>query len=212
MTTPDAMVFVVDDDISVREALHSLIRSVGLAVQPFANAQLFLAHERPACPSCLVLDVRMPGMSGPELQKELAQRGQPIPIVFITGHGDIPMSVRAIKNGAIEFLPKPFRDEELLEAIRVALETDRVSREQWQELYTLQERYDSLTPREREVMALVVQGRLNKQTAAELGVSEITIKVHRHRVLEKMGVRSLPDLVRISEKLQARDPAGRAVP
>lgn len=202
MSTPGAMVFVIDDDISVREALHSLIRSVGLAVQTFANAQLFLAHKRPPCPSCLVLDVRMPGMSGPELQKELIQRDLPIPIIFITGHGDIPMSVRAIKSGAIEFLPKPFRDEDLLDAIRVALETDRVAREKWLERRTLQERYESLTPREREVMALVVQGRLNKQAAAELGVTEITIKVHRHRVFEKMAVRSLPDLVRIAEKLQ----------
>lgn len=203
MNTPDAMVFVIDDDISVREALHSLMRSVGLPVQTFANAQEFLACERPPCASCLVLDVRMPGMSGLELQQELIRRDQAIPIIFITSHGDIPMTVRAIKSGAIEFLPKPFRDEDLLDAIKIALETDRQTRKDRLELRMLRKRYESLTPREREVMALIVQGRLNKQAAAELGVTEITIKVHRHRVLEKMGVRSLPDLVRIAEKLRA---------
>lgn len=196
------LVYVVDDDVSVREALHSLIRSVGLRVEAFSTARQFLDYPRADATACLVLDVRMPGLSGLELQRELARPDLQIPIIFITGHGDIPMSVRAIKSGAIEFLTKPFRDEELLDAIRLALEVDRVERQQRSEHAQLQRRYESLTPREREVMALVVRGLLNKQVAGELGVTEITVKVHRRRVFEKMGTRSLPDLVRVAERVR----------
>ena len=197
-------VFVVDDDLSVREALCSLIRSVGLQVQTFASAVEFLQYPRPASVSCLVLDVRMPGLSGLDLQGEFARSGEPIPIIFITGHGDIPMAVRAIKAGAVEFLAKPFRDEDLLEAIRHALERDRAGRSEAAELGELKSRYATLTGREREVIVFMVRGMLNKQAAAELGVSEMTVKVHRHNIMQKMKVRSLPDLVRMMERVNAR--------
>jgi FixJ family two-component response regulator len=201
---PDAIVWVVDDDASVREALRSLIRSAGLRVETLASAQEFLARPRVEAPSCLVLDVRMPRVSGLDLQKRMAEISLQIPIVFITGHGDVPTSVRAMKAGAVEFLTKPFDDQDLLEAIQQARKRDREARQRQAELGELRARYESLTPREREVMGRVVSGLLNKQVAAELGTSEITIKVHRAQVMHKMHAGSLADLVRMSEKLKIR--------
>jgi len=206
----DPIVFVVDDDLSVREALSSLIRSVGLRVETFASAQDFLRYQRPDVTACLVLDVRMPGLSGLDLQRELAHSDEWIPIIFITGHGDIPMSVRAMKAGAIEFLPKPFRDEDLLDAIREGLERDQVARQQRAELAEIQDKYATLTSREREVIVLIVKGMLNKQVATELGITEITIKVHRRRILQKMKAKSLPALVRMVEKLRLTDLADKS--
>ena len=204
MPEPDAIVWVVDDDASVREALRSLIRSAGLRVETLASAQEFLARPRVEAPSCLVLDVRMPRLSGLDLQKRMAEISLQIPIVFITGHGDVRTSVRAMKAGAVEFLTKPFDDRDLLEAIQQAIKGDREARQHQAELGELRARYESLTPREREVMGRVVSGLLNKQVAAELGTSEITIKVHRAQVMHKMHAGSLADLVRMSEKLEIR--------
>lgn len=201
MSAPDSLVYIVDDDLSVRDALRNLLRSVGLEVRTFAAAQEYLSSPRPEVPACLVLDVRLPGLSGLDLQRELAAARTEIPIIFITGHGDIPMSVRAMKAGAFEFLTKPFRDQDLLDAVRQAIERDRAARRQRAEVAELRARYDSLTPREREVMALVARGLANKQIAGDLGISEPTVKLHRGRVMHKLGAQSLADLIRIAEKV-----------
>jgi FixJ family two-component response regulator len=201
MKTGDPIVFVVDDDSSMREALTDLITSVGLLVEAFKSAREFLEHRRGDAPACLVLDVRLPGLSGLDLQRELVRTKAPIPIIFITGHGDIPMSVRAIKEGAVEFLAKPFRDQELLDAIQHALEIDRAARQERSRVAEVRRRYESLTKREREVMRLVVSGLLNKQIAGELGSSEVTVKMHRGQVMRKMKAQSLVQLVRMAEKI-----------
>lgn len=195
-------VVIVDDDPGIREALGSLLRSVGLDVQLLASVPEFLTSGRPEGPTCLVLDVRLPGKSGLDFQRELAAADIHIPIVFITGHGDIPMSVQAMKSGAIEFLTKPFRDQTLLDAVQLGLARDRARREEERSLATLRERFESLTPREREVMIEVVKGRLNKQIAGDIGLSEITIKVHRGQMMRKMQASSLPDLARMADKLK----------
>jgi len=201
MTEPAPTVFVVDDDPSVRRAIKRLVGSVGLEVELFESAQEFLRSKRADAPSCLVLDIRLPGISGLDFQRELAQANIHIPIIFITAHGDIPMTVRAMKAGAVEFLTKPFRDQDLLDAIQIALERDRARRQQEAEIATLRERFESLTPREREVLPLVVSGMLNKQIAAEIGTSETTVKVHRGQLMRKMGADSLADLVRMAERM-----------
>ncbi len=201
MSETDAMVFVVDDDAPMRQSLKNLLRSVGLQVEVFASAQEFLRSKRPELPSCLVLDVRLPGLSGLDLQRRTGDAGIDIPIVFITGHGDIPMSVHAMKAGAVEFLTKPFRDQDLLDAIQLALERDRKARDRRAALEELRSRFASLTSREQEVMKRVVAGLLNKQIGAELGTSEATVKIHRHQVMEKMEAGSLPELVRMADRL-----------
>jgi len=200
--TRASVVFVVDDDPSVRSSLKFLLSSVGLQVESFESAETFLRRKPPDAPSCLVLDVRLRGLSGLDFQRELAARNIRIPIVFVTGHGDIPMSVRAMKAGAIEFLTKPYRDQDLLDAVRVALERDRARREEEKDLTDLRQRFESLTPREQEVISMVVSGKLNKQIAGELGTAENTVKVHRSRAMEKMNAQSFADLVRMIEKLK----------
>jgi RNA polymerase sigma factor (sigma-70 family) len=200
--TDAPVVFVVDDDPSVRSSLKFLLSTVGLLVESFDSADTFLRKKRPDVPSCLVLDVRLPGLSGLDFQRELATRNIRIPIVFLTGHGDIPMSVRAMKAGAVEFLTKPFRDQDLLDAVRIALERDRARREQEKEVTDFQQRFDSLTSREQQVVSMLVSGMLNKQIADQLGTAESTVKVQRSRAMEKMHAQSLVDLVRMIEKLK----------
>ena len=206
MTQADGVVFVVDDDAAMRRSLESLLRSVGLRVEVFASAHDFLRCTPPTVPGCLVLDVRLPGLSGLDLQRRMADADLDIPIVFITGHGDIPMTVQAMKGGAVEFLTKPFRDQDLLDAINLGLDRSRHARAQRAATEELHKRYSALTRREREVMAHVVAGWLNKQIAGELGMSETTVKMHRHRVMEKMGADSLPGLVRMADGLGVRTP------
>jgi len=195
------VVFVIDDDRMIRDGLQGLIRSVGLRVETFASAQDFLAVKRPDVPACLVLDVRMPGVSGLDLQLKLSDAGIHIPVIFITGHGDIPMSVQAMKAGAVDFLTKPFRDQDLLDAVQRAMERDRLRRQLQMEVMEARKRFNTLTPREREVMELVNAGLLNKQIASQLGTSETTAKIHRGQVMRKMQVQSVPDLVRMAERL-----------
>ena len=199
-----SVVFVIDDDVAMREALSSLFESVGLQVEAFASAPEFLASGRPDIASCLVLDVRLPGPSGLDFQAELVRANIQIPIVFMTAHGDIPMTVRAMKAGAVEFLPKPFRDQDMLDAVRAGLELDRIRRKDTSDVSRLRLSFESLSPREREVMGCVTSGLMNKQIAREIGVSEITVKVHRGSVMRKMGASSLAELVRMTETLGIR--------
>jgi FixJ family two-component response regulator len=201
MQSTDPIVFVVDDDPSMRDALASLIESVGLRTKTFASAQEFLQYPRPDAAACLVLDVRLQGLSGLELQRELIKKRQQIPIIFITAHGDIPMTVRVMKAGAADFLLKPFRDQDLLDAILPALDRDHVARQRRAEVAAIRGNYDTLTSREREVVGLIASGMLNKQVAGALGITAITIKVHRHHIMQKMKTRSFPELVRTFERL-----------
>jgi FixJ family two-component response regulator len=200
-STPNPTVFVIDDDAELRNSLGRLLRSVHMDAQLFASVPEFLKCNRPNSPACLVLEIRLPGQSGLELQRELSAANIPLPIIFVTGHGDIPMSVQAMKRGAIEFLTKPFREQELLDAIQLGLDRDRARQECDKALSALRERFEKLSPREREVMIQVAQGRLSKQIAADLGISEITVKVHRSNMRRKMKVRSLSELIRIADKL-----------
>lgn len=201
MNEADATVYVVDDDVSVREALKNLLRSIGLKVETFSTANEFLTKKDLFGPGCLILDVRLPGLSGLELQRKLAEASSSIPIVFITGHGDIPMSVRAIKSGAVEFLTKPFRDQDLLDAVSQAIERDRNARSRETEASALRQRFATLTSREQEVMRDVVRGLTNKQIAAEIHISEATVKLHRGRLMEKMQADSLADLIKMAQKI-----------
>ena len=201
MAAERPVVFVVDDDPSMRESLRDLVDSVGLEARVFGSAPEFLQAKRPDVPGCLVLDVRLPGSSGLHFQQELAKAGVQLPVIFITGHGDIPMSVRAIKAGAVDFLTKPFHEQELIDAINAAIERDRTQRHEAAQIVELRRRLQALTQREREIMALVIVGRLNKQIAADLAISEATVKVHRGQIMRKMGAKSLPELVRMGDAL-----------
>ena len=205
-TKQDAIVFVVDDDPSMRAALTNLFRSVDLGVEVFGSARELLQSKLPNVASCLVLDIRLPGVSGLDFQDELAEAGIHIPIIFMTGHGDIPMSVKAMKGGAIDFLTKPFRDQDMLDAVARALDRDRQRRKAQMAVSDLQAHFETLTPREKEVLAFVASGLMNKQTAAEVGIAEITVKIHRGHIMKKMGARSLADLVRMAESLGIRRP------
>jgi FixJ family two-component response regulator len=203
ITEDASVVFIVDDDANVRRSIQDLLSSVALKSEAFATPQQFLESKRADCPSCLVLDVRLPGMSGLDCQRELAEAGVTIPIIFITGHGDVPMTVRAMKSGAAEFLTKPFRAQELLDAVQLALDVDKKSREKRRETAELRRRYETLTAREREVMELVISGLLNKQIAGEMGTGEHTVKIHRGHVMEKMKADSLPALIRMADTLKS---------
>jgi FixJ family two-component response regulator len=210
MAESGSEVYIVDDDQGVCHALSSLFRSAGLAARTFGSAREFLDARLSDAPGCMVLDIRLPGLSGLDLQQELTDRGFQIPIIFITGHADVPMTVQAMKAGAIEFLTKPFSDQDLLNAVQSALDRDRAARQDLAHVANLRARYETLTPREREVMLLVVTGMLNKQIAAELGASEVTVKLHRGRVMHKMGAESVADLVRMADRLGPRDKTRRA--
>jgi len=205
----EAIVFVVDDDASVRQALSNLFRSVGLQVETFGSAHEFLQSTLPNAPSCLILDIRLPRLSGLDFQAELAKADIRIPIIFMTGHGDIPMTVRAMKAGAVDFLTKPFRDQDMLDAVTAAIERDRNNRDEAKAHSDLQALFAALTPRERQVMKLVTAGLMNKQIAAEIGLAEITVKIHRSHIMRKMGAKSLPDLVRMAELLAIGPTSGR---
>jgi FixJ family two-component response regulator len=196
------VVVIIDDDPDIRDALQGLLETVDLQAAPFATASEFLASKRPEGPCCIVLDVRLPGLSGLDFQQELAREDIPIPIIFITGHGDIPMSVRAMKAGAVEFLTKPLRDQDLLDAIQAALRRDRARLEEERKVADLRTRHESLTTRERQVMALLVSGRVNKQIAPEIGISEVTVRLHRGQIMRKMRASSLADLIRIADKIK----------
>jgi len=206
-TSGQSIVFVIDDDASLGASVSSLLRSVGLQARVFASTSEFLQEKRPNVPSCMVLDVRLPGVSGIDFQADLSKRNIHIPIVFMTGHGDIPMTVRAMKAGAVEFLTKPFRDQDMLDAVQLALERDMSRIESEKASSGLKSKFETLTPREQEIMALVASGLMNKQVAGKIGLSEITVKVHRGRVMQKMGAKTLADLVRIAEALGIRPPA-----
>jgi FixJ family two-component response regulator len=201
-SVPAPTVFIIDDDRGMRQAIHDLVESVGLRAESFATGEEFLGKNHAHRPSCLVLDVRLPQMSGLDFQRRLAESGMQIPIIFVTAHGDIPMSVRALKSGAVEFLTKPFRDQDLLDAIQHALERDGITLKEQAEVHDLQERYRALTAREQEVMTLVVSGMLNKQIASDIGASEATVKIHRGNVMHKMRAASVVDLVRMADKLK----------
>ena len=202
MSEAQPLVVIIDDDPDIRDALQGLLETVDLQAAPFATASEFLASKRPEGPCCIVLDVRLPGLSGLDFQQELAREDIPIPIIFITGHGDIPMSVRAMKAGAVEFLTKPLRDQDLLDAIQAALRRDRARLEEERRVADLRTRHESLTTRERQVMALLVSGRVNKQIAAEIGISEVTVRLHRGQIMRKMRASSLADLIRIADKIK----------
>jgi len=209
MTEPQPIVFIIDDDISVREGISDLLRSVGLGVQTFASTQEFVNSKRPDAPGCIILDVRLPGRSGLELQQSLGQLGIRLPVIFISAHGDIPISVRAMKSGAMEFLTKPIHEQELLDAVQAGIERDRANRQDNALATELRARFDSLTSREREIMSLVVSGNLNKQIGFQTGLSEMTVKVHRSHVMQKMQAKSLVDLVRMADKLGVSAPKAK---